>query len=334
MSEIKAILGLRAPLRLSLAGGGTDVEPFASQMGSKILNFAINLYIEVMFFNPIQQAKRIDVEIIDKYGSKEISSSFTTAIEKYIRQNWLFSKPLSIKIKNPVRRSSGLGTSSAIMACLVQGLSMLCEKKLTNDQIIKEAFRAERKEMEIAGGFQDYFPSIYGGINWIEQEIKDDKWTVSKIRPREEIVNLLNEQMVCIELDVKRESLKIIQEQIRMSNIKDSRTQQALIRQLDYAEFIKSAVDNGEISQLMRLLEESYKLKKEYSSLVSNEITVESEKVLLLAGALGIKLSGAGGGGHMFGFFPNGVPGNFERKLPKFMKRIPCRYEELGCHEI
>jgi D-glycero-alpha-D-manno-heptose-7-phosphate kinase len=331
---ISPIFSLRAPLRLSLAGGGTDVEPFASDFGSKILNFSINLFIEVEIYSNANQSEKVRLEISDKYRDIERKSEFTRKIEKYIESKWNLDKPIFISIHNPVRRSSGLGTSSVIISAVIQCLAKVSRRNMSKKDIINEAFKAERIEMKISGGFQDYFPCAYGGINWIEQQGTVYEWDVTPIKPREKMQKLFQDGLFCVELDVEREGTKIIDDQISRSRKAGSRTQVALKEQLKNAHQVKRAVLEDKTEELMELLALSYQLKKRYSPHISNERTEEAEQVLRKLGGEGIKLSGAGGGGHMFCFFPRGIPEFSDSYLPNFMKRIPCSLEERGMHEF
>jgi len=331
---ISPAFALRAPLRLSLAGGGTDVEPFASDFGSKILNFSINLFIEVKIYSKSDQREKVKLEISDKYRNVERNSDFTRKIEKYIESNWNLEKPIFISIHNPVRRSSGLGTSSVIVSAVIQSLAKVNQRKISKREIINEAFKAERIEMKISGGFQDYFPCIYGGINWIEQQKNCYEWDVTSIKPKEKMQKLFKDGLFCVELDIEREGTKIIDDQISRSRKVGSATQVALKEQLKNADQVKRAVLEDKTDELMELLSLSYQLKKHYSPHISNERTEEAEQVLRKLGGEGIKLSGAGGGGHMFCFFPRGIPELSDLHLPDFMKRIPCSLEERSIHEF
>jgi D-glycero-alpha-D-manno-heptose-7-phosphate kinase len=187
--------------------------------------------------------------------------------------------------------------------------------------------------MGIAGGFQDYFPSVYGGINWVEQMPKSSEWHHNHLQLHKNLMDLLSTNLVCIELNIKRESEKIINDQIEKSNITNSQTQRALVQQYENALEIKSAGLSGNIDHFLNCIDKSFKLKKDYSPYVTNERILIAEQVLRDLGARGVKLSGAGGGGHMFGFFPEGIPKDIESKLPNFMTRINCNLEKRGIHE-
>lgn len=324
---------VRAPLRLSLAGGGTDVEPFASISGSKILNFAIDTYAEASIESNTSAGKGVEVEVFN-VNNLEHKSQFTRTLEQAIRRRMPDKSHWRVQITNPVGSGSGLGTSSAMIIAVRIAIQKAMGLEINEELIISDSFSMERFEMGISGGFQDYFPAIHGGFNWIIQEAGRKNRTRAEVLIGENVQMLLQDQMFCLELGIKRKGEEIIKDQVERAKKQTGQTWEALTTQLSLAEKILESIRNDDVSKLLRFLEESYQMKKQYSPLISNETIDQVERSLIDKGAKGLKISGAGGGGHMYCFFPSGIPGNLQEVLPSHTKRAHFKPSWKGWHFV
>ena len=316
------------PLRLSLAGGGTDVEPFSSDIGAKILNFAISLNINIVAAVRESRQKSIKLRIMSKEVVEE-PTQFQAQLEKALVKRLPSGASLNLKIVNPVGPGSGLGTSSTLIVACRLFIESIFPLNLTEEDIIIDSFKIERKEMMIEGGFQDFFPAVFGGMNWLVQAPGQSKVHGSKIKPPPKIVKLL-QNMYVLELGIPRDGATIIKDQINRYKESFGETRTSLISQLKIAEDVKSAIDHDDPEWLLALIEEGYKIKKKFTPLITNPIIDNVEHLLRRLGARGIKISGAGGGGHMFCFFPGGIPIDVQTQLPTHTKKVECSYTEIG----
>lgn len=324
---------VKVPLRLSLAGGGTDVEPFASDFGSNILNFAINIFVEVAISVRPSSAKQVKVKIKSN-NQFEPRTHFSNALESSLWKRIPEGLETSIEISNPVGPGSGLGTSSSMISAILTGLDLICNKEVDKERILLDAFTLERSEMGIEGGFQDYYPAMYGGVNWISQQRNGTVRSRETLHLGDNVKSLIESQMFCISLGISRDGEKIIRDQIMRLQTPNSTTKASLMNQLGLATSIRKSIEEDNAELLLDSLEESYRNKKSYTPLITNSTIDEVENLLARVGARGCKVSGAGGGGHLFGFFPEGIPTDLNKSLPKGVKRVYCTIEEMGWREI
>ena len=324
---------VRAPLRLSLAGGGTDVEPFASMSGSKILNFAIDTFAEASIESNASSRKGVEVEVFN-VNNLEHKSPFTRNFEQAIRRRMPDERHWKVQITNPVGSGSGLGTSSAMMVAVRIAIQKIMGLEMIEELIVNDSFSMERVEMGISGGFQDYFPAFHGGFNWIIQKAGSKNRIRKDVLIGKNVQKLLQDQMFCLALGIERKGEDIIKDQVERVRSQKGQTWEALTAQLSLAEKILESIRDDDVSKLLRFLEESYQIKKKYSPLITNGTINRIERSLIEKGAKGLKISGAGGGGHMYCFFPSGVPDNLQEVLPSHTKRAHFKPSWKGWHFV
>ena len=326
-----------APLRLSLAGGGTDVPPFCNESGSKVINLAINKFVKVEIEeikNQFSLKKTADVFIRSTSGYSQPENQFAQQLSRSIEHHFSLKENLAITITNPVRPNSGLGTSSTMIVATLKALDVVLGTKKQDMDLIALALQIERIEMGVKGGFQDFFPAIFGGLNLINFEQESKEWTCSKFSITESFVSILNRSLFAIELGILRESERVIEDQIERSLNADSLTTMALKRQLDIVDSLGKAIDTEDFDSIVICVDHSYESKKNFSPLITNEIINQMESTLRAFGGRGIKVSGAGGGGHMFCFFPEGKPDSLVNAIPNSMKTLDFQFEQRGFREI
>ena len=326
-----------APLRLSLAGGGTDVPPFCNQSGSKVINLAINKFVKIEIEeikNQFSLKKTADVFIRSTSGYSQPENQFAQQLSRSIEHHFSLKENLAITITNPVRPNSGLGTSSTMIVATLKALDVVLGTKKQDMDLIALALQIERIEMGVKGGFQDFFPAIFGGLNLINFEQESKEWTCSKFSITESFVSILNRSLFAIELGILRESERVIEDQIERSLNADSLTTMALKRQLDIVDSLGKAIETEDFDSIVICVDQSYESKKNFSPLITNEVINQTESTLRALGGRGIKVSGAGGGGHMFCFFPEGKPDSLVNAIPNSMKTLDFQFEQRGFREI
>ena len=326
-----------APLRLSLAGGGTDVPPFCNQSGSKVINLAINKFVKVEIEeikNQFSLKKTADVFVRSTSGYSQPENQFAQQLSRSIEHHFSLKDNLAITITNPVRPNSGLGTSSTMIVATLKALDVVLGTKMQNMDLIALALQIERIEMGVKGGFQDFFPAIFGGLNLINFDKESKEWACSKFSITDSFVSLLNSSLFALELGILRDSERVIEDQIERSLKTDSLTTMALKRQLDIVDSLGKAIDTEDFDSIVICVDQSYESKKNFSPLITNEVINQTESTLRALGGRGIKVSGAGGGGHMFCFFPEGKPDSLVNAIPKSMKTLDFQFEQRGFREI
>ena len=323
-----------SPLRLSLAGGGTDVPPFSEEFGSHVVNFAIQKYVNISIKPGEKESKPpLRLTLKNHRNQVQIRDSFAEKLEQSLNQSFAPEKPIEIEVLNPVKPSSGLGTSSSIIVSILKALDDYFDRNSDSLELISEAIRIERNKMGILGGFQDYFPAIYGGLNSIKFS-KRDQWAITRVEVSEKVRMFLEESIFAFELGIKRNSQQVVKDQMKRASIHNSVTQSALIEQLQIAAALLDALREGKINEIIDLVENSYIQKKKFSPLITNDYIDDIEFKLRAKGARGIKVSGAGGGGHMFCFFPSGMPKDLLKELPSNISILRVKLDQAGFRKL
>lgn len=187
--------------------------------------------------------------------------------------------------------------------------------------------------MGILGGFQDYFPAIHGGMNSIKFS-KRDQWAITRVEVSEKVIMFLEESIFAFELGIKRNSQQVVKDQMKRASIHNWVTQSALIEQLRIAAALLDALREGKINNIIDLVENSYIQKKKFSPLITYDYIDDIEFRLRAMGARGIKVSGAGGGGHMFCFFPSGMPKDLLKELPSNISILRVKLDQAGFRKL
>ena len=254
------IIKAKAPLRINFAGGGTDVEPYASDYGGFILSAAVNLY------------GRATCGLSEYVPKNEVERILTD-----IRGN-------SVKVTSDVYIDSGLGGSSA---CIVAGLKTMYPE-LDKEQIARMAFYLERNSMSIAGGIQDQYCAAYGGLLYLT--VTGEKTYLETLQWPDIFSRLL-----VLVYTGKREvtGADIVKEQMAHYNVK------AFHQQKQTAIDMKESILQSRIKEFGELLHQAWAVKCQMSSLVSNPRIDEVNQYCLANGALGGCIMGAGAGGYM-----------------------------------
>lgn len=324
-----------APLRLSLVGGGTDVDPFCTEYGSEILNFAIDTFVRVdvdEFDTKINNA--IKLNILNHEGLPDLQDDFAQKLSSAIAMRVLVNNPIKITIRNPVKAGSGLGTSSVMIIATLYALNESLHLSLSRNDLAEIAFVIERNDMKIVGGFQDFYPALYGGVNMLKKLPGKKDIEVKQLVLSKSFKDTLSHSIFAVELGIKRESKKVLDDQIQRSMIPNSATQLALKEQLALVDQMGNSLLAEDLESVIELVEVSSKLKKQFSPLISNPYVEQVEKNLRALGGRGVKISGAGGGGHIFCFFTDGIPADIESILSSSMKILPVTLEEYGAREF
>jgi len=303
----------RAPLRLGLAGGGTDVSPFSNTHGGFVLNATIDLYAQAIL-EPLDDG-RIVFAAEDREENVVLEAEpilpdddplrLHRGIYNRIVKEFNNGYPLSFKLTTfaDAPAGSGLGTSSTMVVCIIQAFSEWLGLSLGEYDIAHLAFEIEREELLLTGGKQDQYAAAFGGFNFIEFG-PGNRVLVNPLRIKEDIRNELEASTILYYTGQSRDSAKIIEQQILSSQDKESRSLNAMFALKQDAIKIKEAVLRGDLAIYADILRQSWEAKKNLAKGVSNsELDMIFENALK-SGALAGKLSGAGGGGFFMFFVP------------------------------
>jgi len=305
------IVRSKAPLRIGLAGGGSDVSPYSEQFGGYVLNATIGLYahctIETLNYKKtIFDAKDIGVYWEDEAKPKyDLSGDLVLHKAIYNRVVSMFNEgsPLNVRVITFVDAppGSGLGSSSTMVVAILSAYRELLNLPLGEYDLAHLAFEIERVDCGLAGGKQDQYAATFGGFNFIEF-YKNDRVIVNPLRIRRSIINELEAQLVIFYTGQSRESAKIIGDQIDLVSYGDGSALEAMHKVKETAWSMKEALLKSNIDKMAELLGESWNAKKGTSSSVTNQFIEKIYGRAMRAGANSAKVSGAGGGGFMIFF--------------------------------
>lgn len=316
----------KAPLRLGLAGGGTDVAPYSDLFGGAILNATISMYAYATI-KPRTDGKII-FRAVDKNEEYVLKSNPVLTIDgnldlqkgAYNRIVKDFSKKelafeLSTFVDAPA--GSGLGTSSTLMVAILGAFAEWLKLPLGEYDIAHLAYEIERIELKMAGGKQDQYSATFGGVNFMEF-FKNDKVIVNPLRVNEKILSELSNNLVLYNMSTSRLSSVIIERQQKNVAAKNKKSLEAMHKLKEQAVMMKECLLKGNVDEIGKILDFGWKYKKQLADGISNKIIDDIYSAAVRNGATGGKVSGAGGGGFIFFY----CPGNTRYKVIEALKKF------------
>ena len=325
-NALKMIIRSKAPLRLGLAGGGTDVSPYSDLYGGAVLNATVNLYAYATI-EP-QDNNLITIRSVDK--ESEISVKADGELEtdgnldlikgvynRVIKEYGL--SPLSFRITTYVDApaGSGLGSSSTLVTTVLGAFTEWLKLPLGEYDLAKLAFDIERNDLGMAGGKQDQYAATFGGVNFMEF-YNNDKVIVNPLRVKDQVLNELSNNIILFYTRTSRISSQIIENQKRNVNEGLTGSVDAMHRLKELAVGMKEAILKGELDLIGELLNQSWEYKKRMADGITNPQIDKIYDAALSAGATGGKVSGAGGGGFVFFYCPGNTRYDVISALEKF----------------
>lgn len=302
----------KAPLRIGLAGGGTDVSPYSEMHGGAILNATISLYayctIELLNNNKIVlfAADRNEKEEYDLQNKLPINGKLDLLKGVYNRIQKTYgikSRGISITTFVDAPAGSGLGTSSTLVVAIVGAFVEMLKLPLGDYDIAHLAYFIERNELNLAGGKQDQYAATFGGVNFMEFYGQDNV-IVNPLRIRSEYLHELENNIVLFFTATSRESATIIKEQQTNVSANNTSSIDAMHQLKIQAIQMKEAMLKGKLNEIGDILDYGFKQKRKMAKNISNSLIEKIYKSAKSAGATGGKISGAGGGGFMIFYCP------------------------------
>ncbi len=316
----------KAPLRIGLAGGGTDVSPYSDQFGGAILNATVSLFayanIELLEENKIivQALDRKEEQHFDWVPELPIDGKLDLLKGVYNRIHKDYGMPstgftLSTFVDAPA--GSGLGTSSTLVVAIIGAFVEWLKLPLGDYDIAHYAYQIEREDLKLTGGKQDQYAAMFGGVNFMEF-YEDDKVIVNPLRIKSQYLHELENNLVLYFTSTSRESASIINEQVKNVNNKNEKSIEAMHQLKEQARMMKEALLKGRLNEFGEILDFGFQQKRRMAHNISNSRIEEIYEAAKKAGATGGKISGAGGGGFMIFYCPGNTHHNVVEKLKEF----------------
>lgn len=334
------IVRARAPLRLGLAGGGTDLSPFCDLHGGCVLNATIDLYayahIETTGEHGLRFSARDTQAEFSTSAVPEVELGGPLALHKAVYnrivREFCGGRPLPLHLMThcDAPPGSGLGSSSTLVVAMIKAFVEWLQLPLGEYDVARLAFEIERRDVGLSGGRQDQYAATFGGFNFMEF-YADDRVIVNPLRVKNWILSELESSIVLYSTGVSRNSAAIIDEQTRNMREPGSGSIDALRRLKNDAIAIKEAILKGDFAGLVERMRDSWEAKKLTAHGISTPEIEDLFRRAMGAGALAGKVSGAGGGGFIIFFVDPGRRMDVIRALTSAGGEVrPCHFVKRG----
>jgi D-glycero-alpha-D-manno-heptose-7-phosphate kinase len=304
----------KVPLRLSLAGGGSDVEPFVSNHGGTVLALTIELYV----------LAKLETLATTKVELNSIDSKFSQNIHPWSPDSELLENILAaclkmipseqrqgfrITVNSPVPPRSGLGASSAIILSVLSLIYTHLAIPFSKDSLAHDAYKVEREFLFIPGGCQDQYVCAHGGL----RRYYFQSPYLCKIHDVENsnlFIHQFEESALLVWTGISRNSNLVLDDQI--SKNQTGQNVSSLLAQKKLVDLVQSHASELDLENVAAGLSESWRIKRSSSEFVSSPLIDEVYQLGMDLGAYGGKLLGAGGGGFFLFLIPPGLIGSTE----------------------
>ncbi|NTW25961.1 MAG: dehydrogenase [Lentimicrobium sp.] len=319
------IIRSKAPLRIGLAGGGSDVSPYSDLYGGAILNATISLYAYAtivprtdgkIVFDSIDKNEYYEFEAAECLPVNGILNLHRGVYNRVVKD--FSKKPLSFTLSTRVDApaGSGLGTSSTLVVAILGAFAEWLKLPLGEYDLAKLAYDIERTDLGMAGGKQDQYAATFGGVNYMEF-FANDKVIVNPLRIKDIYLNELAHNLVLFYTQTSRLSSKIIEAQSANVISNNKRSIDAMHQLKIQSVMMKEALLKGDLDHIGEILDFGWQFKKQMADEITNPLLDEIYETARNNGASGGKISGAGGGGFMIFY----CPGETRSKVIEALKR-------------
>lgn len=326
----------RAPLRIEFAGGGTDIPSYSDRHNGFVLNATINKYVYATL-KPIHTSdvKVIKTETNESLLFKDVKdlvyngdSDLVKAIIKRMKINY----GGEIHLRSDVPPDTGLGNGATAAVTLVGLFNTLRhEKKLSEYEISETAFETMKYELDIQGGKQSFYSSVFGGFNFIEF-LENGFTRVNRVRVRRQDVLELEKNLLLIYIG-KREKESGSQNILRTQESLYGKSEKAILLEKlkDLAWEMRDLLTRGDIPGFAQKLNEAFETKKKLYPEITNQKIEDICELVKKHGAIATRIQGAGGGGHLITYCePNKEHAVTKALLEKGITCIPFNFTERG----
>lgn len=300
------MLIVRSPVRISFGGGGTDLPAYYEQFGGAVLSVAINKYFYTILKTRSDGRVQIissDLRVFETWqdiATMDIEGSgleIPVAVLKDLGCQVSFDMFLASEIPP----GTGLGSSASVCVNVLKTVSSYVQLSLSKYELAERAFHVARNVLRRHVGKQDEYAAAFGGLNYLEFA-RDGGTRVIPIDLRPEILGDLQESLMLFFTGAAHSSWTILKEQEKSTRARQSSSVQALHKIRDLAEKMRCLLEDGDLRSFGLALNEAWQSKKLVSTKISNPRIDYLYNLAIRNGALGGKITGAGGGGFLLVF--------------------------------
>ncbi|MBI3914144.1 MAG: GHMP kinase [Chloroflexi bacterium] len=327
----------RAPVRISYAGGGTDLPAYYEQFGGAVLSTTINKYFYV--FLQVSGDDTIQITSSDYRtfyrhdGDTPMLFDGDLSLPRAILNHFSLQRGISLFLASEIPPGTGLGSSSTVTVAIIKAVATARGLFLSKQQIAELASQIEIEKLGAPIGKQDQYAAAFGDLNLIEFTREGATVTPARISP--ETRRELERSTLLFFTGGSREAASILKEQKQSSEQSDARVLAALhaVKQMAYQ--ARDCLARGEVAEIGKLLDANWQNKKQFAGGVTTPFIDECYALALQNGALGGKLTGAGGGGFLMIF----CEPKFQTRVTEVLearglKRMDFRFESEGARVL
>jgi D-glycero-alpha-D-manno-heptose-7-phosphate kinase len=314
---------IRAPFRLPLGGGGTDLPAYYEQFGGQLVTASINRY---MFVNINEPATSDKIKLYYKYTeiheTGEVDKIEHNIIRESLKRHGI-NRPIEIGSMADIEAQTGMGSSSVFTVGLLAGIHAMKHEFTSPQDIAEEACTVEIDLVGKPIGKQDQYATALGGINELVID-KSGKVTVTSLNLDKEIIFELENRLLMFYTNTSRDANEILAEQGKKAREKIE-VIEAMHRIKETGIYIENALLQGNVDLFGKLLNKHWEIKKSISDKMSSQNIDNWYDIALKNGALGGKIMGAGGGG----FFLFCAKQNRRKELKQAMECTGLKYMDF-----
>jgi D-glycero-alpha-D-manno-heptose-7-phosphate kinase len=292
----------RAPTRITLGGGGTDLQSYYSKYGGFLIAGGINKYCTILANDRFYRDIRLS------YSKTEMRSNVSDIEHPIFRaalQMMDINESIELHSSADVPAGCGLGTSSSFTVALINALHAYKRHFITHQQLAEEACHIEIDILGEPIGKQDQYMAAFGGLTCLNFE-KDGHVIVEPLCVADEIVDQLESNLLLFFTGKERSASEILRDQDTKSKKDDPYIVQNLHRIKEIGLETRKYLEKGQVDMVGELFHAHWETKKRRSPEISNPMVDECYDIARKNGALGGKLIGAGGGGFLMFYCKNG----------------------------
>jgi D-glycero-alpha-D-manno-heptose-7-phosphate kinase len=323
----------RAPMRISFAGGGTDLEAYYATYGGLVISTAINKY----FYAIMTTHESDDLQVISAdYRSLFRHSPYNDlfwdgdlALPKAVLHHFGIRRGINLFVASEVPPGTGLGSSSGAAVTIVLAISTLMEHPMTRQQVAELASYIEINKMGMPIGKQDQYASAFGGFNTIT--FRREGVSVEQLQIAPAVRQTLERRLLLFFTGSSRESTSILKHQRKSTQDQDDTVLQALHNIKKVASEMQSCLEQGDLDEFAHLLDYAWREKRRLAPGLSTSFIDECYDLALQQGAAGGKITGAGGGGFLLLYCEELAQERVTRALEeRGLKRMNFHFDQQG----
>ncbi|HUK22893.1 MAG TPA: hypothetical protein VLV45_15240 [Gemmatimonadales bacterium] len=327
-TELPRFVRAKSPLRISFAGGGTDLPSYYNDRGGAVLVATIDKYSYVSLVPRTEPDVRIssldfDIDVKFNLGDEPIPNGVLDLAKAAIRR-FNVTEGFELSLQSDAPPGSGLGSSSSMTVAIIGAMLEWLRGRLDPYEIAELAYTIERRDLGIAGGKQDQYAAAFGGFNHIE--FSAAQIAVTPLRIRQDVLNDLEAHLLLCYTGHTRLSSGLIEKQVRYYAEGRRDTLEGMARLHQLCPQMRDALTRGDLAQFAELLEEASVAKKQMNPHITDERIDAMSAAARNKGALAGKILGAGGGGFMLVF----VPVDARKQVRRALEELGGQFVSFG----